>query len=83
MSRYLAEPRSILAEPLGSAEPRLKNTALGNYNKAVIFQRVWFNSLQEKQKLESEKMFRNKNKMFKIQKANRQKIMVETYGQTK
>ncbi len=28
MSRYLAEPRSILAEPLGSAEPRLKNTAL-------------------------------------------------------
>ncbi len=28
MSRYLAEPRSILAEPLGSAEPRLKNTGL-------------------------------------------------------
>jgi hypothetical protein len=28
MVRYLAEPRNILAEPLGSAEPRLKNTAL-------------------------------------------------------
>ena len=26
--RYLAEPRTILAEPLGSAEPRLKNTGL-------------------------------------------------------
>ncbi len=26
--RYLAEPRTILAEPLGSAEPWLKNTAL-------------------------------------------------------
>jgi hypothetical protein len=30
MSRYSAEPRSILAEPLGSAEPRLKNTGLSN-----------------------------------------------------
>jgi hypothetical protein len=30
MVRYLAEPRNILAEPLGSAEPKLKNTALGN-----------------------------------------------------
>jgi hypothetical protein len=28
MVRYLAEPRNILAEPLGSAEPRLKNTGL-------------------------------------------------------
>ena len=28
MFRYLAEPRNILAEPLGSAEPRLKNTGL-------------------------------------------------------
>jgi hypothetical protein len=28
MYRYLAEPRNILAEPLGSAEPRLKNTDL-------------------------------------------------------
>jgi hypothetical protein len=28
MFRYLGEPRNILAEPLGSAEPRLKNTAL-------------------------------------------------------
>ncbi len=28
MVRYLAEPRNILAEPLGSAEPRLKNTAV-------------------------------------------------------
>ena len=28
MSRYLAEPRITLAEPLGSAEPRLKNTAV-------------------------------------------------------
>ncbi len=28
MVRYLEEPRNILAEPLGSAEPRLKNTAL-------------------------------------------------------
>jgi hypothetical protein len=28
MVRNLAEPRSIFAEPLGSAEPRLKNTAL-------------------------------------------------------
>ena len=26
MVRYLAEPRNILAEPLGSAEPGLKNT---------------------------------------------------------
>jgi hypothetical protein len=25
---YLAEPNNILAEPLGSREPRLKNTAL-------------------------------------------------------
>jgi hypothetical protein len=33
--RYLAEPRNILAEPLGSAEPRLKNTALVN-NKTVL-----------------------------------------------
>jgi hypothetical protein len=30
MFRYLAEPINILAEPLGSAEPRLKNTALRN-----------------------------------------------------
>jgi hypothetical protein len=29
MVRYLGEPRNILAEPLGSAEPRLKNTGLG------------------------------------------------------
>jgi hypothetical protein len=28
--RYLAEPKNILAEPGGSAEPRLKNTALGH-----------------------------------------------------
>jgi hypothetical protein len=28
MFRYLAEPRNILAEPLGSMEPRLKNTAV-------------------------------------------------------
>jgi hypothetical protein len=28
MFRYLAEPRNILAEPLGSAEPWLKNTVL-------------------------------------------------------
>jgi hypothetical protein len=28
MFRYLAEPRNILAEPVGSAEPRLKNTGL-------------------------------------------------------
>jgi hypothetical protein len=28
MFRYLAEPRNILAEPLGFAEPRLKNTGL-------------------------------------------------------
>jgi hypothetical protein len=29
-SDILAEPRNILAENLGSAEPRLKNTALEN-----------------------------------------------------
>ncbi len=29
MFRYLAEPRNILAEPLGSTEPRLKNTDVG------------------------------------------------------
>jgi hypothetical protein len=28
MVRYLAEPRNILAEPLGSEEPGLKNTGL-------------------------------------------------------
>jgi hypothetical protein len=28
MVRYLVEPRNILAEPLGSSEPRLKNTAV-------------------------------------------------------
>jgi hypothetical protein len=28
MVRYLTEARNILAEPLGSAEPRLKNTGL-------------------------------------------------------
>jgi hypothetical protein len=28
MVRYLAEARKILAEPFGSAEPRLKNTGL-------------------------------------------------------
>jgi hypothetical protein len=28
MVRYLAEARNILAEPLSSVEPRLKNTAL-------------------------------------------------------
>ncbi len=28
MFRYLAEPRNILTEPVGSVEPRLKNTAL-------------------------------------------------------
>ena len=28
--RYLAEPKNILAEPGGSAEPRLKNTVLTN-----------------------------------------------------
>ncbi len=28
MFRYLAEPRNILAEALGSAEPRLKNTGV-------------------------------------------------------
>ena len=28
MFRYLAEPRNILAEPLGSAEPRLGITGL-------------------------------------------------------
>ncbi len=30
MFRNLAEHRNILAEPLGSAEPRLKNTELGH-----------------------------------------------------
>jgi hypothetical protein len=33
MVRYLGEPRNNLAEPLGSAEPRLKNTALDAINK--------------------------------------------------
>jgi hypothetical protein len=33
MFRYLAEPRNILPEPLGSAEPRLKNTAIGSFDK--------------------------------------------------
>jgi hypothetical protein len=28
MVRYLGEPINILAEPLGSAEPRLKNTVI-------------------------------------------------------
>ncbi len=37
MSRYLAEPRSILADPLGSAEPRLKNTALNHgYSQVCV-----------------------------------------------
>ncbi len=30
MVRHLAEPRNILEESLGSAEPRLKNTGLNN-----------------------------------------------------
>ncbi len=34
MFRYLAEPRITLAEPLGSTEPRLKNTAL---NVSILF----------------------------------------------
>ncbi len=33
MVRYLAEPINILAEPLGSAEPRLKNTALDHIDQ--------------------------------------------------
>ena len=40
MFRYLAEPRNILAEPLGSPEPRLKNTALvtnySMYKKEIL-----------------------------------------------
>ena len=38
MVKNLAEPRNILAEPLGSAEPRLKNTALG----PSLYSNVWF-----------------------------------------
>ncbi len=34
MNRYLTEPRNILAEPLGSAETRLKNTALGGCERS-------------------------------------------------
>ncbi len=37
MFRYLAEPRNILAEPLGSAEPRLKNTGLDKKLKTPIW----------------------------------------------
>ncbi len=36
MSRFLAEPRNNLAEPLGSAEPRLKNTALDYMNFNIM-----------------------------------------------
>jgi hypothetical protein len=31
MIRYLSEPRNILAEPQGSAEPWLKNTGVSCY----------------------------------------------------
>ncbi len=44
MVKYLAEPRNILAEPLGSAEPRLKNTVL-DHNKSkpiLFFPKVYF-----------------------------------------
>jgi hypothetical protein len=42
MFRYLAEPKNILAEPLGFAEPRLKNTALHTYHflLKLVTQRV-------------------------------------------
>ena len=36
MFRYLAEPRNILAEPLGSTEPRLKNTDLESKGQARL-----------------------------------------------
>jgi hypothetical protein len=35
MIRYLAEPRNILAEPLGSSEPRLKNTGVDYVSSAI------------------------------------------------
>ena len=46
MVRYLAEPRNILAEPLGSEEPRLKNTVLDGilekwYYKSCNIKVIW------------------------------------------
>ncbi len=41
MVRYLEEPRCILAEPLGSAEHRLKNTVLDLRNLICVRNLFW------------------------------------------
>ncbi len=60
MFRNLAEPRNILAEPLGSAEPRLKNTVIDNNNNNNLY----FKSLSYTNVLFKLEMNAQQNKLF-------------------